>query len=118
MTTLLDVPPTTIEKTDSEPTSSERGTGRRRGRRRAHAEHWTKATVVLLDRHIAFIDRLVADERASTGAASGRAHVIRSLVDALAASDLDLTSCRSESEMTSVLARRLRLTQPPVDDKR
>ena len=116
MTTLLDVPPTT-ENTHSEPPDSARGTVRRRGRRRAHAEHWTKATVVLLDRQIAFIDRLVADVRASTGAAIGRAHVIRSLVDALAASDLDLTSCRSESEMTSVLARRLRLTQPPIDDK-
>jgi hypothetical protein len=116
MTTLLDAP-STIENPDSEPIDSERRTGRRRGRRRAHAEHWTKATVVLLDRHIAFIDRLVADVRASTGAAIGRAHVIRSLVDALAASDLDLTSCRSESEMTSVLARRLRLTQPHIDDK-
>ena len=116
MTTLLDVPPTN-DNTDSEPMDSEQSTVRRRGRRRAHAEHWTKATVVLLDRHIAFIDRLVADVRASTGAAIGRAHVIRGLIDALAASDLDLTSCRSESDMTSVLARRLRQTQPRVDDR-
>jgi hypothetical protein len=81
---------------------------RRRGRRPSHAEHWTKVTVVLFDRQVVFLDRLIADIRATSGAAISRAHVIRGLVDALADSDLDLTSTRSEADLTSVLTRRLR----------
>ena len=88
-------------------------TGSRRGRRRAHAEDWTKVTVVLLDRQIAFLDRLVADVRAASGMALGRAHVIRALVNALAASDIDLTSCRSEADLVSMLTTRLASGQRP-----
>ena len=81
---------------------------KRRGRRATHTEHWTKATVVLLDREIVFLDRLVADIRGATGTAITRANVIRALVDALAATDVDLTTCRSESELCAVLTKRLR----------
>lgn len=81
---------------------------RRRGRRPSHAERWTKVTVVLMDRQIVFLDRLVADIRATTGASISRAHLIRALVDALAESDLDLTSSRSEKDLTQVLSARLR----------
>jgi len=70
-----------------------------------HADHWSKVTVVLLDRQIVFLDRLVADIRSNTGAAITRAPLIRSLVDALAASELDLTTCRSESDLRSILTQ-------------
>jgi hypothetical protein len=63
---------------------------------------------VLFDRQVVFLDRLVADIRASSGAAVSRAHVIRALVDALAESDLDLTSTRSEADLRRLLANRLR----------
>jgi hypothetical protein len=85
--------------------------GKRRGRKASHAEHWTKATVVLLDRQIVFLDRLVSDIRGGSGAAITRAHVIRALVDALAASDVDLTTCRSEADLQTVLTQRLRSGQ-------
>ena len=81
---------------------------KKRGRRPTHAEKWTKVTVVLMDRQVVFLDRLDADVRAATGAAISRAHIIRSLVDALGESDLDLTICRSEADLKSLLTGRLR----------
>jgi Arc/MetJ-type ribon-helix-helix transcriptional regulator len=73
-----------------------------------HSERWTKATVVLTDREIEFVDRLVADIRATNGAAVSRANVIRALIDALAESDLDLTASHSEKDLTRVFTERLR----------
>jgi|SRR5678815_1889251 hypothetical protein len=81
---------------------------KRRGRRPSHPEQWTKVTVVLMDRQVVFLDRLVADIRAANGATISRAHLIRALIDALAQSDLDLTSSRSERDLAAVLAARLR----------
>jgi hypothetical protein len=78
---------------------------RRRGRRPSHAEHWTKVTVVLFSRQVVFLDRLIADIRATSGAAISRAHLIRV---PLADSDLDLTGTRSEADLTAVLTHRLR----------
>jgi len=81
---------------------------KRRGRRPSHAERWTKVTVVLMDRQIVFVDRLVADIRAANGASISRAHIIRALIDALSESDLDLTNSRSERDLTKILTTRLR----------
>jgi hypothetical protein len=89
------------------PVQGEPNAGKRRGRRPSHAEHWTKVTVVLMDRQIIFLDRLVADIRAANGASISRANLIRALVDALAQSDIDLTSSRSEKDLRQVLAARL-----------
>lgn len=80
---------------------------KRRGRRPSHSEQWTKVTVVLMDRQIVFLDRLVADIRAANGASISRANLIRALVDALAQSDIDLTSSRSERDLRQVLSARL-----------
>jgi hypothetical protein len=80
---------------------------KKRGRRPSHTEHWTKVTVVLFDRQIVFLDRLGADIRASSGVAISRAHVIRALIDALSASDLDLTGTRSEADLKTILTARL-----------
>ncbi len=89
---------------------SDKGDGaipKKRGRRPSHTEHWTKVTVVLFDRQIVFLDRLGADIRASSGVAISRAHVIRALIDALSASDLDLTGTRSEADLKAILTARL-----------
>ena len=69
-------------------------------------EAWTKVTVVLLNRQIVFLDRLAANIRAQSGAAISRAQLLRSLVDAVADADIDLTSSTSEADLkTTVLAR-------------
>ena len=90
------------------PTAENVATAKRRGRRPSHPERWTKVTVVLMDRQIVYVDRLVADIRAANGASISRAHLIRALIDALASSDLDLTGSRSEIDLTTTLAARLR----------
>jgi hypothetical protein len=87
-------------------------TPKKRGRRPSHSEQWTKVTVVLMDREIVFLDRLLADIHAASGAAISRAHIIRALIDALTESDLDLTVSRSEKDLTKLLAGRL--CRPPT----
>lgn len=78
------------------------------GRPPLHEEAWSKVTVVLLNRHIVFLDRLAADIRARTGAAIKRAEIIRALIDVLAESELDLTSATSATELKALLATRPR----------
>lgn len=87
--------------------SSDTPKPQKRGRRRSHTEHWTKVTVVLLDRQIVFLDRLSADIRATSGVAISRAHVIRALIDSLSESDLDLTGTRTEADLKAILTARL-----------
>ena len=69
------------------------------GRPPMHAEAYTKATVVLLNRQIVYLDRLSADIRAASGAAIKRAEIIRGLIDALAESGEDLRDVRSEADV-------------------
>lgn len=76
------------------------------GRPPLHDEAWSKVTVVLLNRHIVFLDRLAADIRERTGRAIKRAEIIRALIDVLAESDLDLTSATSAAELKALLAAR------------
>ena len=80
---------------------------RRPGRPRVHAETWTKATVVLFDRQIAFLDTLAAGIRTKSGVAISRAQLIRALLDAVADSDLDLTLARSEADLKRTIYARL-----------
>lgn len=79
---------------------------RRPGRPPIHEEAWTKVTVVLFDRQIAFLDRLAASIRARSGAAISRAQLIRSLVDAVGDADVDLTAARSEADLKATLLAR------------
>src|SRR5687767_15480652 len=72
---------------------------RRPGRPPVHDEAWTKVTVVLFNRQIVFLDRLAANIRAQSGAAISRAQLLRSLVDAIADADIDLTSATSEADL-------------------
>ena len=80
---------------------------RRPGRPPVHEEAWTKVTVVLFNRQIVFLDRLAANIRAQSGAAISRAQLLRSLVDAVADEDNDLTTSTSEADLKSTLLARL-----------
>jgi hypothetical protein len=78
------------------------------GRPALHDEAWSKVTVVLLNRHIVFLDRLATNIRERTGTAIKRAEIIRALIDVLAESDLDLTSATSAAELKALLAAQQR----------
>jgi len=80
---------------------------RRPGRPPVHDEAWTKVTVVLFDRQIAFLDRLAANIKAESGAAISRAQLIRSLVDAVTDADVDLTTATSEADLKATILSRL-----------
>jgi hypothetical protein len=86
-----------------------RGNGnqrRRPGRPPVHDEAWTKVTVVLFDRQIAFLDRLAINIRAQSGAAMSRAQLIRAVVDGIAEAEIDLTAATSEADLkVTILAR-------------
>jgi hypothetical protein len=69
------------------------------GRPPMHEEAYSKATVVLLNRQIVFLDRLSADIRAANGAVVKRAEIIRALIDALAESGEDVRDVRTEAEL-------------------
>lgn len=81
---------------------------RRPGRPPIHAESWTKVTVVLFDRQIVFLDRIVEDIRARNGADISRAQLLRSMVDALSDTDIDLTSATSEQDLKATIRARIR----------
>src|SRR5215216_4763120 len=99
--------PTVVDTEDIFPRTSRTGLSTRKpGRPPVHEEAWTKVTVVLFNRQIVFLDRLAANIRAQSGAAISRAQLLRSLVDAVADADIDLTTSTSEADLkTTILAR-------------
>jgi hypothetical protein len=98
---------TTKSPGDIAPTSPDSEGKRGPGRPPVHTEAWTKVTVVLFDRQIEFLDGLSSSIRAQNGAMFSRAQVIRALVDALADTDIDLSTMRSEADMKAALLSRL-----------
>ena len=62
---------------------------------------------MLLDRQIAFLDRLAANIKAQSGAAINRAQLIRSLVDAVTDAHVDLTTATSEADLKATILSRL-----------
>lgn len=96
-------PPADIFAPTHEVSAAKRGPGRPP----MHDEAWTKVTVVLFDRQIAFLDSLAGNIRAKSGAAISRAQLIRALVDAAADADLDLTASRSEADLKATILSRL-----------
>src|SRR5689334_19412802 len=100
--------PTPVKNADIFARTKTAATGTRRpGRPPVHEEAWTKVTVVLFNRQIVFLDRLAANIRAQSGAAISRAQLLRSLVDAVAEADIDLTSATSEADLKATLLARL-----------
>ena len=81
---------------------------RRPGRPPIHDEAWTKVTVVLFDRQIAFLDQLAGTIRGNTGATLSRAQIIRAFVDSIRDAGVDVTSATSEADLRAVVTARLR----------
>ena len=77
-----------------------------RGRPVMHTEPWGKITVVLLDRHLADLDRLAIDIRLKHGRAIRRAEIIRAFVEAACQSGIDLTEASSADAIIELLTRR------------
>jgi len=67
-------------------------------------EPWTKITVVLLDRHVAFLDGLCIDIRLKHGRALSRAEVIRAIIEAARKSGVDLTQASSLDGIVQLMA--------------
>jgi hypothetical protein len=96
------------ELEQQEVTPTEVGARRRPGRPPVHDEPWTKVTVVLFDRQIAFLDQLAGNIRSNTGATMSRAQIIRAFVDAIRDAGLDLTGATSEADLRETITARLR----------
>ena len=80
----------------------------RRGRPLIHDEAWSKVSVVLMDRQIVRLDRVVSEIHRATGASLTRAGVIRALVDGVVGSGLDVTSVTSEFDLRDRIASRFK----------
>ena len=74
-----------------------------RGRPIVHTEPWAKITVVLLDRHVAYLDRLAIDIRLKHGKAISRAEIIRGLIEAAFQSGIDLSQADSLDSLVDLL---------------
>lgn len=79
-----------------------------RGRPRVHSESWSKVSVVLFDRQIVRLDRLVNDVRHRTGKVLNRAALIRAVIDGLFDSEFDIKTIGSERELRAHIAQHLR----------
>lgn len=75
-----------------------------RGRPIVHVEPWSKITVVLLDRHVAFLDRLAIDIRLKHGKAISRAEIIRGLIEAAFQGGVDLSQADSIDTIVDLMA--------------
>jgi hypothetical protein len=80
---------------------------RRPGRPPVHDEEWTKVTVVLFNRQIAFLDGMAAQIRLRNGAAISRAQLIRAFVDAIGETGIDVTAAQSEADVRAIVTSRL-----------
>ena len=74
-----------------------------RGRPIVLTEPWAKITVVLLDRHVAYLDRLAIDIRLKHGKAISRAEIIRGLIEAAFQSGIDLSQADSIDTLVGLL---------------
>jgi hypothetical protein len=81
-----------------------------RGRPPIHRETWSKVSVVLFDRQIVHLDRLVTDIRGKSRKVLNRAEIIRALIDGLIDSGMDVTGSGSEADLRAKVARRLSTT--------
>ena len=103
-------------QTGSDADSSSVGLQKRRpGRPPTHAESWTKVTVVLFDRQIAYLDGVVQTIRTRSGTTISRAQLIRALVDAAYEAQVDLGVGASETELREALAARFAASKGPVN---
>jgi len=66
-------------------------------------ETWSKITVVLLDRHVAYLDRIAVDIRLQRGVAISRAELIRGLIEAASKTGVTLSDAPDNHGMISLL---------------
>jgi hypothetical protein len=66
-------------------------------------ETWSKITVVLLDRHVAYLDRIAVDIRLQRGIAISRAELIRGLIEAASRTGVELSDAAGNPEMVNLL---------------
>lgn len=78
-----------------------------RGRPPVHEESWTKATTVLFDTQIHWLDMLAANIRLKTRKSISRAELIRAFISATIESGLDLSQVSSEEEIKQILLKKL-----------
>ena len=86
-----------------------------RGRPVIHKEAWAKVSVVLFERQIVDLDRLVTNVRRTRGLAMNRTEVIRALIDGLIGSGLDLTKHGSEATLRAHVAQCLSRAKVPEE---
>ena len=101
---------------DSQSSPSLDSQKRRPGRPPTHAESWTKVTVVLFDRQIAYLDGVVQTIRDRSGATISRAQLIRALVDAAHDAQIDLSVGGSEAELRDALGARLAASKGELNE--
>ena len=93
--------------TKTEPKAPAATATRPAGRPPVHEDAWSKVTVVLFDRQIAYLDRISADIREKSGKAVSRAELLRAMVDAVQKAGIDLSGAKSEADVVADLFRRL-----------
>ena len=69
----------------------------------ASVESWSKITVVLLDRQVAYVDGIAVDMRLRHSVAISRAELIRGLIEAALQSGLDLSDAPGNDELVTML---------------
>jgi hypothetical protein len=67
-------------------------------------DSWAKITVVLLDRHVAYLDRIAVDIRLQYAFAVSRAELIRALIEASAQTAVVLSDASNMKEMVAMLS--------------
>jgi hypothetical protein len=77
------------------------------GRPIVHTEPWAKVTVVLLDRHVAYLDDLAIHLRQKHRWAASRAELIRALIEAAAASNVDILAERGGPTYVQLVRKKL-----------
>jgi hypothetical protein len=78
----------------------------------AQPDSWAKITVVLLDRHVAYLDRIAVDIRLQFGFAISRAELIRALIEAASQSGLVLSDASNIKEMIAMLSEAWATAKP------
>lgn len=74
-----------------------------RGRPQEHDTAWSKATVVLLDKQIHWLDKLSLEIRHNTKVVMSRAEIIRAAVAAMEESCTDFTYAQSADEIKDLI---------------
>jgi hypothetical protein len=67
-------------------------------------ESWSKITVVLLDRQVAYVDGIAVDIRLRHSVAISRAELIRGLIEAVSQSGLDLADAPGNEELVEMVS--------------